>query len=62
MVVDGLTFEEDLAAGGFLQVEDGASQGGFAAAALPYQSEALAFVDVQRDVVDGVDDGAVAGE
>ena len=35
---------------------------GFAAATLPYQPEALAFVDGQRNVVDGVDDGAVAGE
>ena len=43
-------------------MEDGASEGGFAAAALPYQSEALAFVDAQGYVVDGMDDGAVSGE
>ena len=35
-LVDGLSVEKDSAAGRLLQMQDGASECGFAAAALPY--------------------------
>ena len=34
--VDGLSVEDDLSVVGFLELEDGASEGGFTATALPY--------------------------
>ena len=56
-VVEASAPEEDFSAGGRVQAEDRASQGGFAAAGLTHHGEDLAGVDVQTHGVDGLDRG-----
>ena len=49
-----LAVVDDLARGGLVQVQYGASHGGLAAAALPHQAQRLAGLDIERDALHGL--------
>ena len=53
-VVDGLSVILDAPGGGLVQPDDGASQGGLAAAGLAHQTQGLALEDLQGDGLHGL--------
>ena len=53
--LDGLAAVDDLAAGGLVEVQDGAAGGRLAAARLSDQTQGLALHDVKGDVVDSLE-------
>ena len=59
VLVDGLTVVEDGAGGGLMEPQDGAAQGGLAAAGLAHQAQGLAPLDEEGHVLHGLDAGAL---
>ena len=48
---DGLSVKEDLAARGLVQVQQGAADGGFAAAGFAHEAQRLTPADIEGDIV-----------
>ena len=52
---DIFAFEEDVSSGRLLELQEQLQSGRLAAAGLPHQAERLGTLDIERDVVDGLE-------